>query len=85
MTTQSINIKSLKDAVLFVIAIITCIAGVIFWVQNASDEKIERIEKDIANIQSDVKDLQRNTNEILRVVGRLEGKLGNQRQNYEKK
>tara|TARA_R100001244_G_scaffold132045_1_gene106685 strand:- start:43 stop:276 length:234 start_codon:yes stop_codon:yes gene_type:complete len=77
MTTQSINIKSLKDAVLFVIAIITCIAGVIFWVQNASDEKIERIEKDIANIQSDVKDLQRNTNEILRVVGRLEGKLGN--------
>jgi len=77
MTTQSINIKSLKDTVLFVIAIITCIAGVIFWVQNASDEKIERIEKDIANIQSDVKDLQRNTNEILRVVGRLEGKLGN--------
>ena len=85
MTTQSINIKSLKDTILFVIAIITCIAGVIFWVQNASDEKIERIEKDIANIQSDVKDLQRNTNEILRVVGRLEGKLGNQRQNYEKK
>ena len=77
MTTQSINIKSLKDTVLFVIAIITCIAGVIFWVQNASDEKIERIERDITNIQSDVKDLQRNTNEILRVVGKLEGKLGN--------
>ena len=77
MTTQPVSLKSLKDAILFVIAIITCIAGVIFWVQTASDEKIERIEKDITTIQSDVKELQRNTNEILRVVGRLEGKIGN--------
>ena len=37
------NLKSVKDAILFVIAIITCIAGIIFWVQTASDEKIERI------------------------------------------
>jgi len=77
MTTQPVSLKSLKDAILFVIAIITCIAGVIFWVQTASDEKIERIERDITTIQSDVKELQRNTNEILRVVGRLEGKIGN--------
>ena len=84
MTTQPVSLKSVKDAILFVVAIITCIAGVIFWVQTASDEKIERIERDITTIQSDVKELQRNTNEILRVVGRLEGKIGNQRQNYEK-
>ena len=84
MTTQPVSLKSVKDTVLFVIAIITCIAGVIFWVQTASDEKIERIERDIITIQSDVKELQRNTNEILRVVGRLEGKIGNQRQIYEK-
>ena len=84
MTTQPVSLKSVKDAILFVIAIITCIAGVIFWVQTASDEKIERIERDITTIQSDVKDLQRNTNEILRLVGRLEGKIGNQRQIYEK-
>ena len=77
MTTQPVSLKSIKDAILFVIAIITCIAGVIFWVQTASDEKIERIERDITTIQSDVKDLQRNTNEILRLVGRLEGKIGN--------
>ena len=77
MTTQPVSLKSVKDAILFVIAIITCIAGIIFWVQTASDEKIERIEKDITAIQSDVKDLQRNTNEILRLVGRLEGKIGN--------
>tara|TARA_R110000824_G_scaffold256938_1_gene445927 strand:- start:379 stop:612 length:234 start_codon:yes stop_codon:yes gene_type:complete len=77
MTVQPINLKSLKDATLFIAAIITCIAGVIFWVQTASDEKIERIERDITSIQSDVKELQRNTNEILRVVGRLEGKIGN--------
>ena len=84
MTTQPVSLKSVKDAILFVIAIITCIAGIIFWVQTASDEKIERIERDITAIQSDVKDLQRNTNEILRLVGRLEGKIGNQRQIYEK-
>lgn len=84
MTTQPVSLKSVKDAILFVVAIITCIAGVIFWVQTASDEKIERIERDITTIQSDVKELQRNTNEILRVVGRLEGKIGNQRQIYEK-
>ena len=84
MTTQPVSLKSVKDAILFVVAIITCIAGVIFWVQTASDEKIERIERDITTIQSDVKDLQRNTNEILRLVGRLEGKIGNQRQIYEK-
>jgi len=77
MTTQPVSLKSVKDAILFVIAIITCIAGIIFWVQTASDEKIERIERDITAIQSDVKDLQRNTNEILRLVGRLEGKIGN--------
>tara|TARA_B100001094_G_C18193900_1_gene809232 strand:+ start:3723 stop:3956 length:234 start_codon:yes stop_codon:yes gene_type:complete len=77
MTTQPVSLKSVKDAILFVVAIITCIAGVIFWVQTASDEKIERIERDITTIQSDVKELQRNTNEILRVVGRLEGKIGN--------
>jgi len=77
MTTQPVSLKSVKDAILFVIAIITCIAGIIFWVQTASDEKIERIEKDITAIQSDVKDLQQNTNEILRLVGRLEGKIGN--------
>ena len=77
MTTQPVSLKSVKDAILFVIAIITCIAGIIFWVQTGSDEKIERIEKDITAIQSDVKDLQQNTNEILRLVGRLEGKIGN--------
>ena len=77
MTTQPVSLKSVKDAILFVVAIITCIAGVIFWVQTASDEKIERIERDITTIQSDVKDLQRNTNEILRLVGILEGKIGN--------
>ena len=77
MTTQPVSLKSVKDTILFVIAVITCIAAVIFWVQTASDEKIERIERDITAIQSDVKDLQRNTNEILRLVGRLEGKIGN--------
>ena len=68
--------EKLKDVATFVIAIITCIAGVIFWVQSANDDKISHLEHEISEIRSDVKDLEKNTSEILRVVGRLEGRMG---------
>ena len=75
MTTNN-TFEKLKDVATFVIAIITCIAGVIFWVQSANDDKISHLEHEIAQIRIDVKDLEKNTTEILRVVGRLEGRLG---------
>ena len=75
MTTNN-TFEKLKDVATFVIAIVTCIAGVIFWVQSANDDNIKRLEGEIAQIRVDVKDLEKNTSEILRVVGRLEGRLG---------
>ncbi len=76
MGTENNTFEKLKDVATFVIAIITCIAGVIFWVQSANDDKISHLEHEISEIRSDVKDLEKNTSEILRVVGRLEGRMG---------
>jgi len=52
---------------------------VIFWVQSANDDKISRLESEISQIRVDVKDLEKNTSEILRVVGRLEGRMSRTR------
>ena len=78
MTDQNnINIKTLKEYILLVVAIITAIAGIIFRVQNVDKDKIDRLERDIELIQADVNKIKDNNTEILRVVGRLEGKLDN--------
>ena len=79
MSTENSAFEKVKDAITFTIAIITCIAGVIFWVQSANDDKISRLESEISEIRSDVKDLEKNTSEILRVVGRLEGRMSRTR------
>ena len=79
MSTENSAFDKIKDAITFTIAIITCIAGVIFWVQSANDDKISRLESEISEIRSDVKDLEKNTSEILRVVGRLEGRMSRTR------
>jgi uncharacterized membrane protein (DUF106 family) len=62
---------------MLIVAIITAIAGIIFWVQNVDKDKIERLENDIELIQADINKIKDNNTEILRVIGRLEGKLDN--------
>ena len=62
MTTNN-TFEKLKDVATFVIAIVTCIAGVIFWVQSANDDNIKRLEGEIAQIRVDVKDLEKNNSE----------------------
>jgi hypothetical protein len=44
-------------------------------VQNVSDTKVERIEKDVAALRVDLKDIQSQNGEILRLIGKLEGKI----------
>lgn len=72
-----LSIKALKDYILLSIAIISAIAGIIFWVQSSNDEKISRLDRDIEVIHADINKIKDNNTEILRVVGRLEGKLDN--------
>ena len=76
--TQAIlNIGVVRDYLLLGVAIVTAIAGIIFWVQNVDDDRIQRLEHDIEMIQTDINKIKDNNNEILRIIGRLEGKLDN--------
>ena len=74
---NNLDVKALREYILLVVAIITAIAGIIFWVQNVDKDKIERLENDIELIQAVINKIKDNNTEILRVIGRLEGKLDN--------
>ena len=73
--SNSINISAIKDWLTFAIAVVIAIAGLIFWVQNINDPKFEEIEKEIQLLRDDITQIRIDNHEILRIVGRLEGKL----------
>tara|TARA_R110000824_G_scaffold267531_1_gene456393 strand:+ start:814 stop:1044 length:231 start_codon:yes stop_codon:yes gene_type:complete len=75
--TQTNSIENIKDWFTFAIAVITCVAGVIFWVQSSNDPIIEKLEKEITILRQDIQNIRDDNNKILRIVGRLEGKLEN--------
>ena len=75
--SKPIEIANIKDWLTLLGAGIACIAGVIFWIQSSSDPRFEKIEKEITILRQDVKNIRTNNSEILRIVGRLEGKLEN--------
>ena len=72
---SNININTVKDWLTFIIAVVIAIAGLIFWVQNINDPKFEDIEKEIQLLRDDITQIRVDNHEILRIVGRLEGKL----------
>jgi|TARA_Y100000114_G_scaffold66452_1_gene60932 cell division protein FtsL len=74
---NNLNIKVLKEWFTFIVAIVATIAGVIFWVQSINDPKFERLEQEIQTLKSDISEIRNNNNEILRTVGRIEGKISN--------
>jgi len=69
------NVDNIKDWFTFSVAVIACVAGVIFWVLSSNDPRFEKIEKEISTLTQDIKNIRVNNSEILRIVGRLEGKL----------
>ena len=75
MSQANTSIDTIKDWFTFSIAVIVCVSGVIFWVQTSNDPKFLKIESDIQILRSEIKNIRDDNNEILRVVGRLEGKL----------
>ena len=72
---DQIDLQMIKDWFTLVVAVIATIAGVIFWVQSINDPKFEKIEQDIQILRGDIGQIRIDNNEILRIVGRLEGKL----------
>ena len=71
------SLQTIKEWFTFVAAVVTCVATVIFWVQSASDSKFEKVEEEIEILRREINNIQDNNKEILRIVGRLEGKLSN--------
>ena len=69
------NLQTIKDWFTLMVAIIVTIAGVIFWVQSINDPKFQKIEQEMKILRDDINQIRLDNNEILRIVGRLEGKL----------
>ena len=78
-SNNSISVQSLKEWATLAIAVVACVAGVIFWVQSASDSRFERIEAQIEGIEAEMDHIEHNNDKILRVIGRLEGRLNDSR------
>ena len=79
MSGHNITIQTIKEWFTFGIAIIATVAGIIFWVQSINDPKFDKIEKEITILRQDISYIRDNNNEILRIVGRLEGIVENAR------
>jgi len=75
--TQRLDINNIKDWLTFAMAVIATVAGVIFWVGSINDPKFEEVENKIQLLRDEISQIRLNNNEILRIVGRLEGKLEN--------
>jgi len=72
MTTR---FSQIKDWFTFGIAVVAAIASLIFWVQSADDDKIQRIESEVHELQQDMKAINKQNAEILRLIGRIEGSM----------
>jgi len=73
--SQTNNIERLKDWFTFIVAVIACVAGVIFWVQTSNNPRFEKLENEVTILRQDIKNIRDDNSKILRIVGRLEGKL----------
>ena len=69
------NLQHIKDWFVFLTAVVACVAGVIFWVQSTNDPKFEELESQINILRNDIQKIREDNNQILRIVGRLEGRL----------
>lgn len=67
------NLNNIKELFTFAVAVVACVAGTIFWVQSVSDSKIQELKEDLAEVKLDIKKIQDDNREIIRIMGRLEG------------
>ena len=69
------SVSQVKEWVTFAIAIVAAIASIIFWVQSADDGRISRIENEVKELKVDMKEINKQSSEILRLIGRIEGAM----------
>jgi hypothetical protein len=77
MSQTNTRFDDLKDWFTFIVAVVACVSGIIFWVQSADNPRFEKIEQDIGELRQDIKSIRSDNTEILRLIGRLEGKISN--------
>jgi len=77
MSQTNTRFDDLKDWFTFIVAVVACVSGIIFWVQSADNPRFEKIEQDIGVLRQDIKSIRSDNTEILRLIGRLEGKISN--------
>tara|TARA_B100001123_G_C15202901_1_gene984080 strand:- start:76 stop:306 length:231 start_codon:yes stop_codon:yes gene_type:complete len=75
--SNTTNPSQIKDWLTFAMALIAGIASIIFWVQNADKDKIQRIEAEVTELKQDMKAITKQNSEILRLIGRIEGAMDN--------
>ena len=56
-------------------SVVVAIAGIIFWVQSVGDDRINRIEAEVKELKSDMKEITKQNSKILRLIGRIEGSM----------
>ena len=71
--TKKTASEQIKEWITFTIAVIAAVGGIIFWVQNASNAKVEHIEREVIILKSDLNAIHVQNGEILRAIGHLEG------------
>ena len=73
--SQQSSLQVIKDWFTFAVAVIATVAGVIFWVQTINDDKIDLINQRIMSLEQEIEKIELSNNKILRIVGRLEGRI----------
>jgi GTPase len=74
-TDENETLKTIKEWFTFAVAVTATVSGVIFWIQKADDDKFQRIEDKIEAVETDVDKIREDNVEIIRLIGKLEGKL----------
>ena len=69
------NFNQVKEWFTFAVSVVVAIAGVIFWVQSVDDDRINRIEAEVKELKSDMKEITKQNSKILRLIGRIEGSM----------
>ena len=72
---MSNNLNQFKGWFTFAVSVVVAIAGIIFWVQSVDDDRINRIETEVKELKSDMKEITKQNSKILRLIGRIEGSM----------
>ena len=52
--SKNVNIETMKEWLTFIIAVVACIAGIIFWVQTINDPKFEELDDQITILREEI-------------------------------